>query len=55
MKLPHVKLELAVKAKAFVWLPGDRTDGIKKHAEGEGAPPWVDFDPKKARGVRALR
>lgn len=37
------KADKEVKETRLLW----RTDGIKKHAEG-GAPPWVDFDPKKA-------
>jgi len=28
-----------------------KTDGVRKKAAGEGAPPWVDFDPRKARGI----
>jgi len=38
-----------VEEKRLLW----RTEGIKKKADGEGAPPWVDFDPKKARNVNS--
>lgn len=34
-----------VEEKRLLW----RTEGIKKTEKGEGAPPWVDFDPKKCR------
>lgn len=33
-----------VEATRLLW----RTEGMKKKTDGEGAPPWVDFDPKKA-------
>lgn len=34
-----------VEEKRLLW----RTEGIKKTEKGEGAPQWVDFDPKKCR------
>lgn len=37
-----------VEATRLLW----RTEGMKKNAEG-GAPPWIDFDPRKARCVGA--
>lgn len=35
-----------VEEKRLLW----RTEGIRKKADGEGAPRWVDYDPKLARG-----
>merc|ERR1719444_482726 len=33
-----------VEANRMLW----RTEGIKKTDKADAAPPWVDFDPKKA-------
>lgn len=38
------KADKEVKETRLLW----RTDGVKKSADGEGPPKWVDFDPKKA-------
>jgi len=38
-----------VASNRMLW----KTEGVKKASGGEGAPPWVDFDPKKARGGSA--
>jgi len=38
------KADREIKETRLLW----RTDGIKKSGDGEGAPRWVDFDPKKA-------
>lgn len=37
-----------VEANRLLW----RTEGIKKKVDGEGAPCWVDFDPKKVKRGR---
>mmetsp|Transcript_43032 Transcript_43032/g.101077 ORF Transcript_43032/g.101077 Transcript_43032/m.101077 type:complete len:335 (-) Transcript_43032:216-1220(-) len=38
-----------VESTRLLW----KTEGIKKASSGEGAPPWTDFDPRKARGGTA--
>mmetsp|Transcript_28002 Transcript_28002/g.64620 ORF Transcript_28002/g.64620 Transcript_28002/m.64620 type:complete len:400 (+) Transcript_28002:51-1250(+) len=39
-----------VASSRLLW----KNEGVKKASAGEGAPPWVDFDPKKARGGSAV-
>jgi len=40
-----------VEATRLLW----KTEGIKKAAKGEGAPPWVDFDPRKCHTAAEKR